>query len=111
ARYNCPGTGRTGLGGSPQNIRPPQVRGLEDERRAHDLLSNCLPNLPLKVLICLIGHGDDLLEGLELGNAEDRPKNLVTANFHLSSDILEDCGFEEVSLLQSRVRGLLPPAE
>src|SRR6266446_9793803 len=69
------------------------------------------PNSPVKSVIRLIGHGNDLIECLESGDAENRSENLVTANFHLSVDILEDSGFDEISLLQPRFNRYFSSAE
>src|SRR6266446_407461 len=60
------------------------------------------PNSPVESVIRLIGHGNNLIQGFELGNAEYGSENLIAANFHLPVDVLEDSGFDEISLLQPR---------
>src|SRR5467141_1679021 len=77
-------------------------------RQSTDLETRCefvsyfqvaCPNSPVESVICLICHCNNLIERFELGNAEYRSENLIAANFHLPVDILEDSGFDEISLL------------
>src|SRR6266700_3887167 len=84
---------------------------LEASRELMSYFQVACPNSPVESVIRLVGHGNYLIQGLELGNAEYGSENLIAANFHLPVDILEDSGFDEISLLQSRVGRSLSSAE
>src|SRR5438094_7891896 len=62
------------------------------------------PDSPVKPVICLIGHGNNLVESLELGNASDPSADLVASDFHLSVHAVENGRLDAISLLPSRVR-------
>src|SRR5690349_2006000 len=57
------------------------------------------PDSPVKSVVCLIGHGNNFVEAVGLGNAQDGSEDLVAPDFHLPVDVLEDCGLDAISLL------------
>src|SRR5437879_13502871 len=88
-----------GLRKSHQILVHRQSTDLETSREFMSYFQIARPNSSIQSIIRLICHGNNLIEGLELGNASDRPKNLVTPNTHPPVDTLEDCRLEQVSLL------------
>src|SRR5207302_2615885 len=102
---------QTESGGKSPNTRLPPVHQLGDALRVVSYFQVACPNSPVESVIRLVGHGNYLIQGLELGNAEYGPENLIAANSHLPVDILEDSGFDEISLLQSRVSRPLSSAK
>lgn len=52
-----------------------------------------------KTVAGVVGGGNDLLLVLELGNSADRAENLLLHDLHVGSDISEDSGLDEVTLL------------
>src|SRR5712692_2181757 len=100
-----------GLRKSHQILVHRQPTDLETGRELMSHLQVARPDSTVKPVLCLIGHRNNLVESLKLGNAEYRSENLVASNFHLPIDLLENRGLNEISLLQSRLRRFLPSAE
>src|SRR5260370_25256589 len=92
-----------GLRKSPQIPFYRQSTNLETRCKFVSYFHVACPNSPVESVIRLVGHGNYLIKGLELGNADYGSENLIAANFHLSGDILEHTGGDEISLLPSRV--------